>query len=372
MQTPGVPAGPAQAASKQNHWLKVLKPDFDDALKHWRAFWAGEVLDRPVISVVAPRDGTPELQGQIYTEGHDGNFDEPIQRATAWIESRFWGGDAIPRYVPSFGPDMFAGFLGARLEYAPDTGTSWAVPFVEKWQDVLPLRLDEHNAVWTRLQAFMRRMTEAAQGRWIVSHIDMHSNMDAVSAIRNPERLCMDLLDTPELVERAMADVRRLFPLITDRLYQATDQAVMGSSGWIPMYSEKRYNVTQCDFCCMVSQPMFRRFILPALADETEHLDCSVYHLDGPGALRHLDDLLALPKLNAIQWVPGAGNKPLREWMDLLRKIIAAGKSVHVYCDIKEIEHFHKALGPKGVFYDCGAPSEAAARRAVEWLRKNT
>jgi hypothetical protein len=354
-----------------NHALQTFKPDCEEARRHWEAFWAGELLDRPCISVIAPRDGAPEVPGQIYTEGHDGKYDEIAKRAEAWIASRFWGGDAIPRYVPSFGPDMFAGFIGAQLEYAPDTGTSWAVPFVENWKTSLPLRLKK-DGIWPRLQEFMACMARAARGRWVVSHIDMHSNMDALSAIRSPERTCMDLLDEPESIDRAMKDVRALYPEITDALYRAGNMAATGSMGWIAMYCETKFNVTQCDFICMIGNEMFRRFVLPALAEETEHLGHSVYHLDGPGALRHLDDLLALPKLNAIQWVPGAGNKPLPEWLDVLRKIQAAGKSLHVYGSVEEIKVLHRALDPRRCFYDCWAKNEAEARGIVEWLKKNT
>ena len=352
--------------------VNALKPDSAEARQRWRAFWAGEVLERPCISIVAPRDGAAEMPAPIYMEGHDGNFDEPLARLQAFIESRFWGGEAMPRYVPSFGPDMFAGFLGARLEYAPETGTSWAVPFVEKWEEVLPLRLNMENELLTRLRAFMQRIAKAAAGRWLVANIDMHSNMDALAAIRNPERICLDLLDQPELIERAMRDVRALYAPISDLLYADGNMAATGATGWIGMYHENKFSVLQCDFACLVSNELFRRFILPALEEETEYQDHSIYHLDGPGALRHLDDLLALPKLDAIQWVPGAGEKPLREWLEVLRKILAAGKGVQIYCAPGEIEYFHRALGPKRVWYDCGAKSEAEARKALKWLAKNT
>jgi hypothetical protein len=363
---------PSKPIAKTRHALTTFKPDFEDARKHWEAFWVGEVLDRPVISIIAQRDGVGDVPGLPYMAGHDGKFDEPVARLEKWIETRYWGGDAIPRYTPGFGPDMFAGFLGAKIEYTHDTGTSWAVPFVEKWEKVLPLKIDSKNELWSRLQAFVKCLTNSAKGRWLIGNIDMHSNMDAVASIRNPERLCMDMLDQPEHIETAMRNVRALFPYVTDTLYKAANGPVTGTTGWIGMYSEKKFNVTQCDFCCMVSNDMFRRFILPALRDETEHLDHSVYHLDGPGALRHLDDLLALPKLNAIQWVPGAGAKPLREWPDVLHKILSAGKALHIYCGIEEVEFFHRELGPKGVFYDCWAKNEAEANRVVDWLKKNT
>lgn len=354
--------------------IKNIKPNFEEARQHWDAFWAGEIIDRPCILVRAHRDGTPERPYPSYMEGHDGNFTPTIEKLDAWMETIYWGADAMPTYSPSFGPDMFAAFLGAPLGYKQkdQSFTSWAEPCIEDWNAAFPLKLQEENPVWQRIQAFVKNLAQVARGRWIVGHLDMHSNMDALSALRNPERLCMDLFDEPELIERAMRDVRAVYPQVDATIRELGRMAQTGSSGWIQMYSEKKFNVIQCDFCCMVSPPMFRKFILPALEEETVYLDHSIYHLDGVGALKHLDDLLALPKLNAIQWVPGAGQKPLREWIDVLKKIIDAGKSVQIYCSIDEIEHFHHELGPRRVFYDCWGKSEAEARGIIRWLEQNT
>jgi succinate dehydrogenase flavin-adding protein (antitoxin of CptAB toxin-antitoxin module) len=62
------------------------------------------------------------------------------------------------------------------------------------------------------------------------------------------------------------------------------------------------------------------------LLKKLHFLDHCVYHYDGKGALGHLDDILAIPDIDVIQWVPGDGNPRSIEWMDLLHKIQAAGK----------------------------------------------
>lgn len=49
--------------------------------------------------------------------------------------------------------------------------------------------------------------------------------------------------------------------------------------------------------------------------------------------MRHVDALLALPKLDGIQWIPGAGAPPVSEWIPLLEHIQAAGKLVVPYCE---------------------------------------
>jgi len=55
---------------------------------------------------------------------------------------------------------------------------------------------------------------------------------------------------------------------------------------------------------------MFKEFVFPYLQEQCSRLGFTLYHLIGPEAIRHLDQLLKIPELTAIQWVPGAGNPP--------------------------------------------------------------
>ena len=54
-------------------------------------------------------------------------------------------------------------------------------------------------------------------------------------------------------------------------------------------------------------------------------------NLAGVGAIPHLDALLEIDNIRAIQWVPGAGKEELKQWYELLQKILAAGKSCQVF-----------------------------------------
>ncbi|MDP6113012.1 MAG: hypothetical protein QF437_01020 [Planctomycetota bacterium] len=350
-----------------------FKPDLQEAKRYWRAFWAHEIIDRPCIHITAPKDGPRPEQSPFYMEGSDGNFDEPVERLVEYHAHTYWGGDAIPNYCPSFGPDQFSAFLGADLEFlSPNRGTSWSVPFVENWEDALPLSIDPENEWWGRMLEFVKRIAEATVGKMIVAHLDLHTNIDALSAIRGPQQLCEDLLDCPDLVDRAMQSVRSLFAPAYDAIYEAGDMARRGSMCWIPTYGEGKVLTLQCDFCCMIGPAMFRRFILPALEEEAAFLDHSIYHYDGPDALVHLDDILGIEAIGAIQWVPGAGNRPFIEWMDLLKKIQEAGKAVWVACSPSEIPVYHRELRPELVFYTSHAKTRKEADDTVEWLRKNT
>ena len=82
-------------------------------------------------------------------------------------------------------------------------------------------------------------------------------------------------------------------------------------------------------------------------------MDYAIYHLDGVNQLPFLDDLLAIPEMTGIQWVPGAG-KPVPgtdEWMPVFKKIQAAGKNI-VGSDVtpEYVGRMYKELDPRGLY----------------------
>ena len=85
---------------------------------------------------------------------------------------------------------------------------------------------------------------------------------------------------------------------------------------------------------------MFEEFFIPSIRFQCETAEHSIYHLDGPGAIQHLDSLLDISSLNGIQWVPlpGVGAKPMLEWLPLLKKIQESGKCLHIGCPCKDVE----------------------------------
>lgn len=115
---------------------------------------------------------------------------------------------------------------------------------------------------------------------------------------------------------------------------------------WHP---EKRWYVVGSDFSCMVSPADYEKYIVPGIEMEMDFLEASMYHLDGPGALRHLDRILQFEKLGGVQWVYGAGQPSARHWIDVLQKIQAAGKCIQVTCTPEDVVPICQALKPEGV-----------------------
>ncbi len=361
-------------AATQDNPLATFKPDIAEAERRWQAYYAGDLIDRPPVCVTAPRDGFGPILPITYHEKVFADIDAIIQHAWQNAQATFWGGEAVPSFYPSFGPDEIAVFCGAQLHWSsasPDT--NWSSPCVRDWRQALPLHLDSANPLFQRQMQIYQKAAEAFAGKVILVAPDLHTNMDLIAALRGPQRLCLDLLDHPQLIDRAMAEARSIFRELWARLVQAgrMDRGGYGlESG--AFYSRDGSATLQCDFSIMMSPAMFRRWVLPALEEEAEIVKHAVYHWDGPGALVHMDDLVASRGLHSLSFVPGDGHGDPVDHLDLLKKIQARGKSIHVWGTPDQCKRMHRELLPHKVFYCTSAGTQAEAEQLLQWFNRNT
>lgn len=347
------------------------KQDFEEAKKYWDAFWSHELIDRPCTMVFAKKGQEHLTMPRLQAVEDD--FDVSFSAVQKYLESTAFLGEAMPGFRPGFGPDQMAAFLGMPLTINPESrDTSWTGKIVEAWKDFMPLRLDENNKTWRRMKEFHKAAEDFCKGSCQLFNIDLHTNMDCLEAMRGAEKLLFDFIDEPEIVDELMRQVRPIYKQIYDELWQYGDKERIGSNSGMQLYSRGKTDYIQADFICLLSPDMFRRFALPAIKEEAEFLDDAVFHLDGPGALKYLDDILAIREIKVIQWLPGAGQKPNHEWPEVIDKIQAAGKATILYGTCEDVKSFHGRYKPELLVYHLTAESEAEGVAFLEWLKSNT
>jgi hypothetical protein len=111
----------------------------------------------------------------------------------------------------------------------------------------------------------------------------------------------------------------------------------------------------------MISREHFNEYFLPSIEEQTRMVARTIYHLDGPGAIKHMDALLGIPRLTGIQWVQGAGGGSMLDYLPLLKRIQKAGKLVFVSCLKREVERLWQELDPRGLYIvvdDCQSLDE--------------
>jgi hypothetical protein len=122
--------------------------------------------------------------------------------------------------------------------------------------------------------------------------------------------------------------------------------------------------VLACDFAANISPAHFDEFCMPIIRKEAELFTHNVFHMDSPGVAKNIDSILTLPNMPAIQWVQGYGDlKPIMQWIPLIQKIQAAGKSVIVDLELDELDEFMTKVDPVGIML--WIPAEPGEQRDV-------
>jgi hypothetical protein len=286
--------------------------------------------------------------------------------------------DSLPMYQAIFGPGSLAEMLGARPIYEPDT--VWYEPCIADPDTYGPIRFNPVNNA--SLDLHVRAVQEAlrrSQGRYMVAMADLIENLDTLASLRGSEPLLLDLVERPAWVHRRQQEILQAFFQVFDLFYNMTRDEQGGNAFIFALWGPGKTCKVQCDFSCMISSPMFRKFVVPYLTAQCDWLDYSMYHLDGETALQHLDALLAIESLDAIEWTPmGAyGGSDVshtgghRQWYDLYRRIKTAGKGVQaVGVKCEEVVPLIEAVGPEGLYIWCNAPDEATAQKIVQQVRQ--
>ncbi len=350
-----------------------LKPDLQDAARRWDAFYAGELIDRPVVCVTAPRNGACNAVPPLltYRDKAFGNVDTVLLSALAGAEATYHGGEAVPAFFPSLAADEIAAYIGAEIRWSPDSpDTNWSVPFVRNWEQALPLRVQEDNPLWQRVLQLYVRGSELLEGKMLLAPLDFHSNMDLLAAVRGPEQLCMDLVEQPQAVEEAMKSARAVFPVLWQKITRAGKMSERGY--WQYMFSMDGAALLCCDFIAMISPSMFKRFVLPALEEEAAMVKNVFFHWDGPAALVHEPHILSSKAFYLLEFVPGAGSGGYMAYLEHLKRWQAAGKAVWVEGTPEEIKALHGELLPQRVVYSTRAASEKDADELLRWFVRHT
>ncbi len=352
--------------------------NWETVKKRYEAWWEGEIIDRAVIKVSSPRDGAREEDLFSKSSAKEKWWDPEymVEAQKAALRNTYFGGDAFAWFFPNLGTDLFSSYLGAELTYTeytpgkpPFEYTSWAKHFVERWEDHV-FRFDPENAMWKRTVALVDHALSESNGEYMVGFPDIIGSIDCLAAIRGTENLCMDLLDEPEIIKQKLDEASTVFKQVYDRLHEILYRCQFCAPATLPVWHPGRYFVHINDFTCMISPEMYEKIILPDLQDELDFLDASIYHLDGTGALKHLDFLLENPKLKAIQWVPGEGREGAERWIPLYKRIQNAGKNIYLYCKPGEVETILNELSPGGLLLETRCDSEAEAKDLVRLVEK--
>jgi hypothetical protein len=346
-------------------------PGFDMAMKRVYAWFEGAIIDRAPIRFMAHNAFVEEAQAAYPSDNlRERWFDAEFQVETfvQSIRGKTFQGETFPVFWPNLGPEVYAAFYGAHLEYGDVT--SWSVPAVREWDDMTRLKLDMQNVYFKKLDEMTRIALERCPGQFMVGYTDLHPGVDCAAAWRDPQQFCLDLIENPDkaaaLIEIAIADFETIYDHFDDMLKAQRQLSV----SWMGIPTFGRRHIPSCDFSTMISPQMFEQFCLPVLQREVKTMTHNIFHIDGRGVARHRDMIFSVPEVHAIQWVQGVGDDlPIMQWVPLIKEI-QARRPVIVDLNKHELDDFMAAVRPEGIFLWVASDDEEEERALLKRVEK--
>jgi hypothetical protein len=343
-----------------------------------RLWWAKR-LDRPIIPIafIKEQGDRPCPDVPILSQANWSDFsispEAFIDRLDYEYSKLVFAGDSFPYLnLHCFGPGVAAAFLGAIVD--SHTGMTWFRPEHDLEVAELDFEYDPDNIYLKRV----KDICSAAVDRWgsdvLVSMPDLGGNLDMLATFRPGERLLLDLYDHPEKVKELTFKLHDLW----HRFYAEIDEILRCGNplytDWSSIISDTPSYVLQCDFCYMIGPDMFDEFVKPELELTCKKLDRTIYHLDGPGQLPHLDSLLDIAELDAVQWVPGANSADVTHWPQVFNKIRSAGKNIQIVNNTIDFDAYDAVIDQlgsgKGVHIRYFELPIEYEDRVMKWLAK--
>lgn len=322
--------------------------DFPTIARRYEAWWVCELLDRPIF--IAAADGNPNRRIERRLE----LLDQP----EAWFAAKLADmlqlhrvGDKLPTLRVDLGPVALGGLLGAKIEFVEDT--TWQHSFIaDDWSNAQREAWTIVNDGWRRLlQERLDQAAEYAAGRCIITAPALGGSGDVLLNLRGASQLALDVIEQPGRIRNALDGIYPVWRQVFSECYRRTVERGAGLMRWANLWSNRPYFVTECDFSTMIGPKQFERLFLPDIARAAAAAGRSVFHLDGPGATRHIDALLEVPEIQAIQYVPGAGTPSALAWVEMFRKIQKAGRALQIICPPEDILPLCEALRPEGLAF---------------------
>lgn len=312
-------------------------------------------LNRPLIQVTHKVREAENTKTEILSQANCHDFsvsaEEVIERYDMELATLEFSADAYPRFtLDTFGPGVAAAFCGAKLDNS--SGAVWFYPPDEKKPlEELHIKYDPENPWALRCKELLRAGAEKWQGSVALGFPDLGGVMDVLASFRSSEELLFDLIDNPDEVKRLVKEEQTAWREAYEDM--ASAMGGFGYTDWNGVLSREKCYVLQNDFGYMIGPDMFNEFALPGIKDTAKKLGKATYHLDGIGCLPDLPEILKIPEIRMVQWVPGDGNPLGLHWIDTYKKIREAGKGAHILGNFSDFEDVASALKSAEGLYFC-------------------
>jgi hypothetical protein len=344
-------------------------PHFPTIAQRFEAWWAHDCIDRPVFIGAANGNPARPITRRL----------ELLDQPDEWFAAKLQDlrqvhrvGDTLPTIRTDFGAVLLGGLVGGRVEIGADT--TWTHAFInDSWSNAPDWQIRDDNPLWLRLKQLTSMVAADCPGRYLLCTPDLGGSADVLLNLRGSSELCLDAVEQPERIRESIDALYPAWHRAFAESYRLGTAHGGGLVHWLQIWSNQPYMIPACDFNFLIGPSEFERLCLPDIARQAATVGRAVFHLDGPGAARHIDALLEVPEIQAIQFTPGEGTPSALAWIEMFRKIQNRGRSLYIITPAEEVLTLRESLRPEGVALALlHAPPPAELDQLFALLCRNT
>lgn len=314
----------------------INKKNWQETQNKWNNYWNRKNTGRPLMRVIAELEDKRDIEKEKELKPKDMkdkylNPERIVERYRYFCETHKFLGESFPNLSIDFGPGSLAAYLGSEVVFNEDT--VWFEECVDDWNNYKKLEYDPENTWFKKHIDLFKQVKELAGNDFLVCIPDIMENIDVLSSMRGAQNTIFDMMDEPDEVKERINQVDDLYFQYYDQFYNIVKDEEGGSCYTVfQIWGSGKTAKLQCDFSAMISPNQFREFIKDSLEKQARLLDYVIYHLDGPDAIHHLDALMEIEEIDALQWTSGdyGPDGTFEEWYDIYDKAVDAGKGLWV------------------------------------------
>jgi hypothetical protein len=350
-------------------------PNWDKLRERYLAHWRHEVLDSMIIAHIqnpvveeerpVPEDWMLNPGKQDYTDP------ERLYKLSEWRRTAYSHHTDLFRYkICGYGPNIFAGFCGAKVEFGKTT--TWHEPVISSIDEADKIHFDPDGEYWKIYVDLYQYFVKKCRGTEHLGIPDFGGPGDWIAACVGTEAMLIECAMKPDAMRDFALRLAEESIQAYEILYGMMSKERDGDCNWLPIWSEKKLTSVQDDIAVNFSPEMYKEIFFPAIKKIAGHGErCSLHWHDG--AAQHTDIICELEDVDHIQFGSDPSIPDFKSMLPSMQKIQNAGKCMMISCvKAEDAEFFIRNLDPGGLSMIIDVENDEEAKRMEENVVKWT
>jgi hypothetical protein len=354
--------------------MPAIVPSIEDRIRRYHDWRMRGSVDRPMIGLIWEPDIPP--LGALFERPAGGGFLLPEhihpRRCFEFVDA--WHDhfsqlpcDTIQRFTPAFGIPWIEAIAGCKVMAAP--GSLWAEPCLDDYADIRNVTFDGDNPWLVKLLEFTREMAAHSRGRYPLAVPQLRGPLDALAAMRTPQQMCIDLVESPREVAFALSVLADLWIAVGGAVLADIPPFHGGYIARMGTWSPQAVLTMQNDVSTLISPLLYEGLVLPLDRKIAAHFPAAEFHMHA-SEHHQVPNLLKLQRLISIEFTleHTLGGPPLDAMLPLARRILAEKPLILACLDIETARRCLTELPPAGLCLTIATNEHRIPADIVRWL----